>query len=101
MNNLNQLMKQAQEMQAKFLETQERMNKIEVSGDSGGGMVTVIIEGNGKAKRITIDPKLMAPEEAEVVADLVVVAFNNAKEKLEAKVREEMGIMLPSGMKLF
>jgi DNA-binding YbaB/EbfC family protein len=101
MNNINQFMKQAQEMQAKFMETQKKMENLEISGNSGGGMVTVIIGGKGEAKKITIDPKLMIPEDAEVVADLIVVASNNAREKLEAKIREEMGIMLPPGMKLF
>jgi DNA-binding YbaB/EbfC family protein len=94
-------MKQAQQMQAKFMETQKKMENFEISGNSGGGMVTVVIGGKGDAKKITIDPNLMVPEDAEVVADLVVVAFNDAREKLEAKMREEMGIMLPPGMKLF
>ena len=101
MNNINQLIKQAQEMQAKFMDAQEKISKVDILGDAGGGMVTVVIGGKGEAKKVTIDPQLMVPEEAEVVADLVVVAFNNAKEKLEIKIREEMGIMLPPGMKLF
>ncbi|MDR3186861.1 MAG: YbaB/EbfC family nucleoid-associated protein [Holosporaceae bacterium] len=101
MSNLNQLMRQAQEMQSRLLEAQKKMENFEIFGDSGGGMVTVVIGGKGEAKKITIDPKLMLPEDAEVVGDLIVVAFNNAKEKLEAKMREEMGVMLPPGMKLF
>ncbi len=99
-NNFNQLMKQAQEMQAKLMAAQNKMNELEVSGTSGGGMVTVVISGKGDMKKLTIDPKLLSPDDAEMVEDLIVAAFNDAKSKLEAKISEQMGGILPAGMKL-
>lgn len=99
-NNFNQLMKQAQEMQAKLMAAQNKMNELEVSGTSGGGMVTVVISGKGDMKKLTIDPKLLSPDDVEMVEDLIVAAFNDAKSKLEAKISEQMGGILPQGMKL-
>ncbi len=99
-NNFNQLMKQAQEMQAKLMAAQNKMNELEVSGTSGGGMVTVVISGKGDMKKLTIDPKLLSPDDAEMIEDLIVAAFNDAKSKLEAKISEQMGGILPQGMKL-
>ncbi|MCR5225465.1 MAG: YbaB/EbfC family nucleoid-associated protein [Alphaproteobacteria bacterium] len=99
-NNFNQLMKQAQEMQARLMEAQNKMNELEVSGTSGGGMVSVVIGGKGDMKKLTIDPKLLSPDDVEMVEDLIVAAFNDAKSKLEAKISEQMGGILPTGMKL-
>ncbi|MDR1560895.1 MAG: YbaB/EbfC family nucleoid-associated protein [Holosporaceae bacterium] len=101
MNNFSQLMKQAQQMQAKLLEAQNKMNDVEICGSSGGEMVNVVISGKGEMKKLTIDPKLMTPEDVDIVSDLVVAAFNDAKSRLEAKMSEQMGDVLPPGMKLF
>lgn len=98
-NNFNQLMKQAQQMQAKLMESQKKMEELEIEGNSGGGMVVVVISGKGSIKKLTIDPKLMNPDDAEIVSDLIIAAFNDAKNKLEAKMSEEMGSLLPPGMK--
>ena len=100
MNNLNQLMKQAQQMQAKLAEAQNRVNSMEFSGTSGGGMVTAVLNGKGEMLRVSIDPKLMVADEAEIVGDLIVAAHNDAKAKIEAIMTEEMGGLIPSGMKM-
>lgn len=105
MKNLGQMMKQAQEMQAKMAEIQAKLEDVEVTGASGGGLVAVTLSGKGEARRIKIDPSLVDPEDIEVLEDLITAAFNDAKAKLEARVAEEMakltgGLELPPGMKL-
>lgn len=100
MSNLNQLMKQAQQMQAKLLEAQNKMNDMEIIGTSGGGMVAITINGKHEVKKVYIDPKIVSPNEAEILCDLVTAAFNDAKSKLESKMSTEMGGLLPPGMKL-
>lgn len=87
-------------MQAKLMEAQNKLNELEITGTSGGGMVTITISGKCEMKKLTIDPKLLSPDEAEIVSDLVVAAFSDAKSKLEAKMSEQMGGFLPSGMKM-
>lgn len=105
MKNLGALMKQAQEMQQKMGEMQDRLGELEVEGSSGAGMVHVTLTGKSDMRRIKIDPSLLKPEEAEVLEDLIVVATNDARSRLETRVQEEMskvtgGIELPPGMKL-
>jgi len=105
MKNLGQLMKQAQEMQAKMAEMQESLTEIEVSGSSGGGMVQVTLNGKSEMRSVKIDPSLAGPDEVEVLEDLIVAAFNDAKAKVEARVQEEMakltgGLELPPGFKM-
>lgn len=104
MKNLSQMMKQAQEMQSKMAEMQERMADIEVPGQSGGGMVTVVLNGKGEMRSVKIDPALIDPNDAEVMEDLIVAAVNDAKGKVEARMQEETqklmgGLQLPPGMK--
>lgn len=105
MKNINQMMKQAQQLQEKMAEMQERMNQVEMQGFSGGGMVKVTVNGKGEMKGLTIDPALVDPKEVDVLEDLIVAAFNDAKSKVETHVAEEMakltgGLGLPGGMKL-
>lgn len=105
MKNIGALMKQAQEMQQKMGEMQERLAKIEVDGSSGAGMVSVTLSGKSDMRRIKIDPTLLKPDEAEVLEDLIVAATNDARARLETKTQEEMskvtgGLNLPPGMKL-
>ncbi len=105
MKNIGRLMQQAQEMQAKMAEMQERLADIEVSGGAGGGMVTATLNGKGELRRLKIDPSLAEPAEVEVLEDLVVAAVNDAKAKVEVHVAEEMqkitgGLELPPGMKM-
>ncbi|MDR2158249.1 MAG: YbaB/EbfC family nucleoid-associated protein, partial [Holosporaceae bacterium] len=59
-----------------------------------------VINGKGEMKKLNLSPQLLSPDEAEIVADLVVAAFNDAKSKLETKISEEMGGFLPAGMKM-
>ncbi len=105
MKNIGQLMKQAQEMQAKMQEMQERLAEIEVTGTSGAGMVTVTMNGKAEVRTVKIDPKLLDGEEAEVVEDLIVAAFTDAKGKVETRAQEEMskltgGLDLPPGFNM-
>ena len=105
MVNIGNMMKQAQQLQKKMAEVQEKLNSIEVEGVSGGGMVKVIATAKGEIKRIIIDDSLMIKEEKEMTEDLIVAAINDSKQKGEAASQEEMksvtgGIPLPPGMKL-
>jgi nucleoid-associated protein EbfC len=105
MKNIGQMMKQAQEMQAKMAEMQERLGDLAVSGQSGAGMVTATLNGRGELKALKIDPKLVDPADVEMLEDLIVAAFNDGKGKVEAAVQSETaklmgGLKLPPGMKL-
>lgn len=105
MKNFGNLMKQAQEMQAKMEEMQERLAEVDVTGTAGGGMVTVTMNAKSEMRAVKIDPSLFNAEDAEVVEDLIVAACNDAKAKAEASMQEEMakitgGLNLPPGMKL-
>lgn len=105
MTNFGRLMKQAQEMQGKMAEMQAKLGEIEVSGAAGGGLVTATLNGKGELRRLKIDPSIVDPAEIEVIEDLVVAAFNDAKAKVEVHVAEEMkkltgGLQLPPGMQL-
>jgi hypothetical protein len=76
-----------------------------MSGNAGGGMVRVTLNGKGEMRRVKIDKALMVPDEAEVLEDLIVAATNDAKSHVEAYVQQEMskltgGLQLPPGMKL-
>lgn len=105
MANLAQMMKQAQEMQSKMQQMQERVAQAEVAGQSGGGMVSVVMTGKGLLRKIKIDPKLADPNEVEVLEDLIVAAVNDAKAKADAMIAGETekmmgGLNLPAGFKL-
>lgn len=90
MKDLGSLMKQAQAMQEKLQAAQARLAESEVDGSAGGGMVTLVLKGDGELARVTIDDSLMAPGESEIVADLIIAAHADAKRKLEAKQAEMM-----------
>ena len=90
MKNLGDLMKQAQAMQDKLQEAQARLALTEVEGTSGGGMVSVTLKGAGELSRLTIDPSLMTPGEAEILTDLIIAAHADARRKLEARQQELM-----------
>ena len=105
MKNLGQLMKQAQAMQSKMAEMQEKLETIEVSGSAGAGMVTVSLNGKGAMRGIKIDPALAKADEIEILEDLIAAAHSDAKSKLEQKIQEETadvmgGLQLPPGFKL-
>ena len=99
------MMKKAQAMQAKLADAQDELGKLEVEGLSGGGMVKVVITGKGALRSIVLDPSILKPEEKEIVEDLIVAAFNDAKAKADIATMEKMqeltaGLPLPAGMKL-
>jgi DNA-binding YbaB/EbfC family protein len=105
MKNLGNLMKQAQQMQAKMAEMQEKMAEMEVTGAAGGGMLQVTLNGKYELKKVKIDKALVDPNDVEVLEDLVLAAFNDAKAKVEAATQEQMskltgGLNLPPGFKL-
>lgn len=103
MKNLTDMMKQARELQSKLADTQAELENAEVEGASGAGLVRVTLSGKGTMKRLHVDPSLMKPDEAEILEDLIVAAFNDGKTKAEALVAERMkeltgGLPLPPGM---
>ncbi len=105
MKNIGQMMKQAQQLQEKMNEVQEQLANTEVAGSSGGGMIEVTLNGKAEVRKVKIDPKVIDPAEAEMLEDLIVAAFNDAKGKVEAHVAERMseitgGLKLPPGMQL-
>ncbi len=105
MKNLGQLMKQAQQMQAKMAEMQEKLAEATAVGQAGGGLVQVTITGKQEITRVKIDPSLVDPAEVEVLEDLIVAAANDARVKIQAQIEQKMqqvtgGLQLPPGMKL-
>ena len=105
MKNLGALMKQAQDMQEKMGEMQERLAGIEVNGSSGAGLVQVTLSGKSEMRGVKVDPSLMKPDEAEVLEDLIVAATNDARARLETRMQDEMskvtgGLQLPPGFKM-
>ncbi len=105
MKNLGQMMKQAQEMQTKMQEMQDKLAAVEVGGTAGGGLVSVTLNGKGDMRAVRIDPSIFNGDDAGVVEDLIMAAFNDAKVKVEARAAEEMskltgGLNLPPGLNL-
>lgn len=103
--NINKLMKQAQEMQQKMSEMQEKLANTEYEGSSGGGMVTVTITGKGTLVKLKVDPSIVDKEDVEMMEDLIVAAFNDAKKKADDSAEDAMssmtgGLNLPPGFKL-
>ena len=90
MKDLGGLMKQAQAMQQKLAEAQERLKVLEIEGTAGGGMVKVTLTGAGELKGVVLDEELLQPGEGEVVADLLVAAHADAKRKLDVQQADLM-----------
>jgi nucleoid-associated protein EbfC len=100
------MMKQVAELKSKMEAMQAELDRIEVEGAAGGGLVTVKLTAKGELKGVTIDPSLMKPDEKEIVEDLVVAAHAEARRKAETLQQEKMksltgGLPLPPGLKLF
>jgi DNA-binding YbaB/EbfC family protein len=105
MADLMGMMKQAAQLQAKMQELQAELDRIEVQGTSGGGMVTLTMSAKGDLKGARIDASLLKPEEKEILEDLLVAAHADAKRKAEDVMQDKMkaltgGLGLPPGMKL-
>ena len=90
LGDIGKLMGQAQEMQAKMAELQERLETIEVEGAAGAGMVRAVCSAKAVLKSVVIDPSLMKPEEKQMVEDLVTAAFNDARDKADRVSNDEM-----------
>jgi nucleoid-associated protein EbfC len=102
---LSGLMKQAQQMQDNMKRVQEQLGSIEVEGQSGAGLVKVVMTCKYDLKRVNIDPSLLK-DDKEMLEDLVAAAVNDAVRKIESTVQDKMGsatagMPLPPGMKLF
>ena len=95
--NIQQMMKQAQQMQEKL---QKQMAELQVEGNAGGGMVTVVVNGAKQIQALTIDPEVVSKDDVEMLQDLIVAAVNDAHRKADEEMAQKMGGMLPPGMKL-
>lgn len=105
MKNLGDMMKQVQAMQSRMADVQAKLEAATVTGQSGGGLVSVTLNGKGSMTALAVDASLLKPEEKEIVEDLIVAAHAEAKRKVEALLAEEMksvtgGLPLPPGLKL-
>jgi nucleoid-associated protein EbfC len=99
------LMRQAQAMQAKMQEMQAELERIEVEGQAGGGMVRVILTAKGQMKALMVDDQLLKVDEKVILEDLIIVAHEDARKKAERLMEEKMkgvtaGLALPPGTKL-
>jgi DNA-binding YbaB/EbfC family protein len=100
------MMKQATELKSKMEAMQAELDRIEVDGAAGAGLVTVKISGKGDLRGVAIDDTLLKPDQKEIVEDLLVAAHADARRKLETVLQEKMqaltgGLPLPPGLKLF
>ena len=105
MINFNNMIKQAQDLQKKMAEAQEKVETLEAEGISGGGIVKITINGKNNVTSVNIDETAIDKNEKEILEDLIVAAFNDARDKIQRKIADEMssltgGIKLPPGMKL-
>ncbi len=100
------LMKQATELKSKMEAMQAELERLEVEGAAGGGLVAVTLSGKGELKSVRIDNSLCKPDQKEILEDLVVAAHADARRKLETMLADKMqaltgGLPLPPGLKLF
>ncbi len=105
LKDLGGLMQQAQQVQQKMQELQAELDRLEIVGSSGAGMVKVTVNGKSETRRVEIDASLFKPEDKGIVEDLIVAAANDARGKVEQTVQEKMrsitgGLPLPPGFKL-
>lgn len=103
--NIQKMMKQAQEMQTKITALQAKIEAEEMDGAAASGMVSVRINGKHDLLKVNIDKSLLKEDEKEMLEDLIVAAFNDAKSKMDESTNSQMsattsGLNLPAGMKL-
>ena len=91
LQNLQAALVQAQQLQQQLMEAQKQITESEVTGQAGGGLVEVTINGQGKVQSVRIDPSLVDPGDVETLQDLVVAAFTSAAENLQARAKEILG----------
>ena len=94
--NINQMMKQAQQMQERL---QKQMTDMRVEATAGGGMVTVVVNGHKAIQSLTIDPEVVSKEDVEMLQDLILAAINDANRKAEEQLTKQMGGMM-GGLKI-
>ncbi len=94
--NINQVMKQAQQMQERL---QKQMAELRVEGNSGGGMVTVVMDGAKQIQSLKIDPEAVSKEDVEMLQDLILAAINDAHRKADEEMAKQMGGMM-GGLKI-
>ena len=105
MRDMFGLMKQAQAMQGKIQEMQAEMDRLEVEGQAGGGMVRITLSVKGQLRSIAIDDQLLGADEKQILEDLIMTAHEDARKKGERLMEEKMqgmtaGLALPPGLKL-
>ncbi|HEY0450867.1 YbaB/EbfC family nucleoid-associated protein [Actinophytocola sp.] len=88
---MQQILQQAQKMQEQLMSAQEELANAETTGSAGGGLVTAVVSGSGELKSLTIDPKVVDPEDTETLADLVVAAVRDASSSAQKLAAERMG----------
>ena len=103
--NIGNLMKQAQQLQEKMQRAQAEIAALEVTGEAGGGMAKVVMNGRHEVKRVSLDASIVSAEDKDMLEDLIAAAANDAVQKLERVSQERMsglmgGMNLPPGMKL-
>jgi DNA-binding YbaB/EbfC family protein len=91
MPDMQQILQQAQAMQEQLMSAQEELANAEATGSAGGGLVTAVVSGTGELKSVTIDPKVVDPEDVETLADLIVAAVRDAGGKANRLASEAMG----------
>ena len=94
--NINQMMKQAQQMQERL---QKQMGETRVEATAGGGMVTVVMNGNKQVEKITLDPEVVSKDDVEMLQDLILAAVNDAQRKVDEALQQQMGGMM-GGLKI-
>ena len=99
------MMKQAMQLQSKMKALQDELAQVEVTGTSGGGLVTAVMTAKMEVKSLKVDPSLVKADEAEVLEDLIVAALNDARRKAESAMQDKMaaltgGLQLPPGFGL-
>jgi DNA-binding YbaB/EbfC family protein len=94
--NIQQMMKQAQQMQERL---QKQMNELRVEATAGGGMVTVVLNGNKHIQSLKIDPEVVSKDDVEMLQDLILAAIHDAQRKVDDAVQTQMGGMM-SGLKI-
>jgi len=97
--NMNQMLKQAQAMQAKMMQAQEELKQARVEGSAGGGMVTATVNGQGNLVSVKLTPEVVNPEDIEMLEDLILAAVSDATNKAHEMMESRMGA-LTGGLKL-
>ena len=98
-NNMNQMLKQAQAMQAKMQQVQEDLKQARVEGNSGGGMVKAVVNGQGELVSVKLTPEVVDPDDVEMLEDLILAAVSDAANRAHEMMEQRMGA-LTGGLKL-